>query len=102
MDLKQINSVGLAEACKPILRVKDMEKDKLYQIVGIKSVDTSYGKSVVVETESHIIYLPKRLVEVLDDQAIADLRSCKLAVVYRGVKDVGKANSAALIEFLKI
>lgn len=100
--IKQLNVLGLTESLKPVLHVKNMEQNKLYPVINIKSIDTQFGKSVLVETDSNVIFLPKRIANALDEAKIEELKNMKLALIFRGLKDVGKPSPANLVEFLNI
>lgn len=58
--------------------------------------------SVLIELEDYVVFLPKRIAEVITPEHIELFKKQEFALVYTGEKDVGKANKAALVEFRKI
>lgn len=101
MDLSAVNAIGLTNYVnKPVLKVKDMQINVEYPLLNIKAVHTTFGRSILVETSNNVIFLPKRVAEELDDEKLIEMGTMQLALIHRGMAASGKANPAALIEFV--
>lgn len=103
MNLSNINAVGLTNySNKPLLKIKDMVINTPYVLVNIKSVSTPFGRSIMVETDDNVIFLPQRLAHELNEEQVTQLNMMKLSLVFRGMSASGKANPASLVEFVPV
>lgn len=103
MNLSTINAVGLTNYTqKPVLKVRDMVINTPYVLINIKSTRTPFGRSIMVETNENVIFLPQRMTTELDDEKIEQLKTMKLSLVFRGMSASGKANPASLVEFVPV
>lgn len=103
MDLTKINAVGLVNnEYLPQLKVRDMVIDQTYIVEDIQSVETKFGRAVVVHTAENSIFLPKRMSTELSDATIEKISASQLGLVFRGLKTSGKANPAAMVELVKL
>ena len=65
-----------------------------------KVVTTKFGKSVLIELEDSVVFLPSRVTETYSPH-IGYFGSGKYSLVFRGKVETGKANPAASFEILE-
>lgn len=94
--LKCLNSVGSLQS--DYLKLEDLELGKEYLIDEAKMIKTRYGEKVVVSlVDTGKVFLPDRFNKIMTDEYLTFIKQCTL--IYRGKKDIGKANPAHQIEF---
>ena len=100
--MEHINAIAKCEF-KPKLSIDQMKLGEWYKVVNIKKIKTTFGDSIFVELEENVIFLPKRLVSVINRSAIEELLSAPGCYIkYIGKKAIeGTANPANSIEFTK-
>lgn len=101
--IKNINQYGLCKFKQPFKR-SELIVDKKLKIVDITKISSSFGESVIVELEENIIFLPKRMHNLMTEEAIKELLEGNGSyIIYKGEKDIpGKLLKALLYEFEKI
>ncbi|KAG5871771.1 hypothetical protein JTB14_023455 [Gonioctena quinquepunctata] len=102
MDLKALNSISLSESNipKPVIKLKNLIMGEQYEIHTAKLVQTKFGKTVLLESEENVMFLPQRVTDEYKAQ-IANFLPEKYAVIFRGTKDVGKTYSATSFEIVE-
>lgn len=82
-------------AYKEILRVKDMELHKHYKIIAARKCTTQYGRKVVLELDSNIIYMPQRF-DNLEDDVLDDInKNGPFYIISKG--EIGKSFDLAVV-----
>ena len=99
--LKEINQMGLLEL-KPLLKVSEMEVNKIYPIVNLENTDGQFGTQIKVEMEDFFVYLPKRM--TLSREVMMSLIKRKLmGLVFRGIRTIWKfEKDTVLVEFVEL
>jgi hypothetical protein len=97
--LEEINDYGLVKR-NLRLNIRELEIGKSYPILRMIKIDHLRWPSVLVELEEGSVYLPKRMAEKISQKDIDDMMCSQLALIYRGLKDVGKPTDATLVEIV--
>lgn len=85
---------------KPIKKLSELQQDIPYKIFSGTLVNTKFGKSVLLELESCVVFLPKRVTETYTPY-LKFFREQKFAIVFKGTKDVHKPNPAVLFQIIE-
>ncbi|KAB0805085.1 hypothetical protein PPYR_02055 [Photinus pyralis] len=103
MDLLVNELTSLGECnWKPVLKISDMQIGEKYKLCGIKAVQThKYGRKIVVETDTHSIFLPERFSKAYSDAKIKEIVGSinRMALIFLGEVNIGKKNSLLKISF---
>ncbi|CAH0546266.1 unnamed protein product [Brassicogethes aeneus] len=78
--LKKINKVASVKE-KIIKKAEELDVGYLYPIKAIKIVNGKYGEIPLVEFEEFVVFLPKRMTEVVGEN-IQELNTGKFGLVY--------------------
>lgn len=78
--ISELNQLG---SIKPTLKIKDMMRDMQYRILGARKVNTKFGNRVLLQLETHQLFLPARY-EQLSEEAILDLNENKYNIINKG------------------
>lgn len=103
MALNRLNSIAQFDR-KPILKIADMQIGEKHPILSIKSVfSTKLRKQCIVcELHQNVLFLPQRFVEKLQEADLVELNKQRLAIVYLGPINVGKAHPAGNLKFVDL
>ena len=67
VDFSKLNN-KLSTKYLPVIKISDLEREKVYIITRIQRLTNEYGPTIVVDLENqHTLYLPKRVVSLLSD-----------------------------------
>ncbi|KAJ8909476.1 hypothetical protein NQ315_002673 [Exocentrus adspersus] len=90
MDLKSINTAAQINRLETV-KLSDLKPDEPMLIKGIKIIQTTYGKSVLVDLGEKQVFLPRRIVESVEAN-ITRFAPDKYTLTYKGIIDCGKLN----------
>ncbi|KAB0795404.1 hypothetical protein PPYR_02155 [Photinus pyralis] len=83
-SLQRINAIGNAVE-RTVIKVRDMEVGKIYEIEKIKAISTQYGRGIVCEIAGNAsIFLPQRMVKEMEENVIDQLNNLRMGVVLNG------------------
>lgn len=85
---------------KRVTPVADLDLDVKYKILNLKAVNTKYGRNIVAELEEEVVFLPKRMA-ALQDEDLAKLLEDNVSLMYLGCQKVGKYNNVNIIKFVE-
>ncbi|XP_074034173.1 uncharacterized protein isoform X2 [Leptinotarsa decemlineata] len=97
MDLNKINGISLVdtENKKPVEKLQNLPLGEPQKIFSARIVQTKFGKTVLLELEKHITFLPQRVTKTYE-RFINHFEQEKYAIVFRGLINTGKANCRKL------
>ncbi|KAK9707729.1 hypothetical protein QE152_g27662 [Popillia japonica] len=78
--LKMENLNKLSVCSKPAIKICKLHVGTPYKIFGGKFVNTKYGKSVLLELENNVIFLPKRYAEAVTNENIQNFNTSEYGV----------------------
>lgn len=85
MDLEILNAASLIQKeNKPSIKLADLIKDWPYRIVDGKLTNSKFGKVVLLELKTDVVFLPKRATET-DKPFIKYSKDQRYSLVFRGV-----------------
>ncbi|XP_049823224.1 uncharacterized protein LOC126265512 [Aethina tumida] len=87
MDLQQINAVT-DQNRKPISKLTSLQEGEGHLILGMRIVNGTFGKSVMVELEKTVVFLPNRATHVLEAN-IEKFEPEKYLLVFTGQQLIG-------------
>ena len=68
VDFSKLNG-RLSTKYLPLIRISDLDLDRVYTITRIQRLTNEYGPTIVIDLENqHTRYLPKRVVSLLSDK----------------------------------
>lgn len=101
MDLKALNEISLLEKeNKPIKKLRDLELNIKYKIVGAKVTNSKFGEVILLELEEFVVFLPKRVTESYSPY-VQYFKEKKYSLIFRGTKDCKKVQEASLFEIVE-
>lgn len=98
--MDKANALGNMEQ-KPVISLKSLEPEKPYQLYDLKYIDSKFGKCLLAEIDEGVVFLPKRL-NSLTEEEIDSMLSSSVGIVFGGFKNVGKYDNIALVKFVKL
>ena len=101
--LTKVNAAGLFTNKKQTIQTSDMVIDLQYVVIKIKHVNTRFGRSILIETNQGLIWLPKRMSECITDDWIDTYRPGTLALICKGFEKLsGKTNQTPKLMFAQV
>lgn len=91
-DLNQV-SLGFTKGIK---QLTSLELDEKYKVLSAKITQGRYGKTVLLELEQNVVFLPKRYVNVITQQHIENFNSRRYAIVVNEIVKFGDKETAIL------
>ncbi|CAH1107057.1 unnamed protein product [Psylliodes chrysocephalus] len=85
---------------KPVIKLSELELNTPHQILSLKFVKTKYGPSALVELETHVTFLPRRMNAVLKGEE-SKFSNREYCLTYQGEIQIGKAHPAQKFEITK-
>lgn len=88
MDLAAFNKEALLSN-KPTCPLKNLPRDLRLPIISVKIVKGQYGKSVLLELEDKVVFLPNRVTNLVQGKTDTFTPN-KYSLIYRGSEQIGK------------
>lgn len=86
--MEKANKLGNLQQ-KPTLKYKDIKIDQSYQLYDIKTVNTKFGRNILIELDKGVLFLPKRF-QSLTEEDLEKMKSTPMGFIYRGTNEIGK------------
>lgn len=94
MDFSKLNAKLNRNKYLPVIKIADLQQDKVHIITRIQRLTNEYGPTIVIDLDDkHALYLPKKVVSLLSDNPEGlgyykgienSIDSCTVGYVYTG------------------